>query len=151
MSRPSCWPERSPCRTCKTVSRRSGGDLVFRLGVGHDRLIASDGVEPLAMAFDERPRLDHEVAVDDVSRHLRRPDLAANSAVDADRLRFHLADDRGVLAHRQRAADNVALNHAVDLYVAVADEVADDLQIRADDGGDLRLALGFWLRHVGVL
>jgi hypothetical protein len=70
-------------------------------------------------------------------------DLAADGAVDKDGIGDDLALDMGGFADEKGLGADIAVNGAVDLYFTVAAEVADDLEVGADDRRRRRFHDGF--------
>ena len=62
-------------------------------------------------------------------------DQAVDGAADKDGIGDDFALDFGVFADEKGLGADIAVNGAVDLYFTVAVEVADDLEVGADDRG----------------
>src|SRR5262249_51127972 len=98
-------------------------------------------VDPAALALEERTRLDRQGLVHDVAdqsgrlrqNHRLALDLPVDRTADPNAVAGNASAHVRALADRDRAALDVALYFAVDLNVAVAHEIALDLQITADD------------------
>jgi len=93
------------------------------------------------VAFQERAFLDRQIFMQDVAHDMRslrqiderRLDLAIDVTMHAHRFGTDFALDGGAFADQQDLGTNVAGNLAIDLDFTATGEIADDLQIRADD------------------
>src|SRR5580765_2230281 len=98
-------------------------------------------LDPATLALEEGARLDRQGLVHDVADELGRLrqdhrlalELSVDRTADPDVVAGNGSVYVRTLADGDRAALDVALDLAVDLNVAVADQVALDLQITADD------------------
>src|SRR5262249_24514741 len=98
-------------------------------------------VHAAALALEEGARLDRQGLVRDVADELGRLrqdhrlalERAVDRSADADAVAGTAAAHLRALPHRDRAALHVALDLAVDLNVAIADQIAFDLEVAADD------------------
>ena len=93
--------------------------------------------------FDDQERMDN--VADDLGGGAKLDlfglDLAADRSMDTDRFGLDLAVDRRAFAYGQGPASHIAIDDAVDLDVAVTDQVADDPERGTDDRRHLLLLI----------
>ncbi len=92
------------------------------------------------MAFQERPLLDQQVFVQDIAEHVRRfgqryrarLNLAGHITMDANVVSGNLAIDLGGFADNENIRVDIAINLAIDLDLALTDEIAGNFKIGAE-------------------